>query len=260
MYNIGPAFGVSNEYGQSMQSLGNYCANQGGDFAKCIDGKGVILKETGTPSQNLPLLFYVIPEHVAPFLGGNQRATAEKMKPIVQLNRGVATATGYAPYAVAVAVTQPTITANAALGATNNTMLYYQTTKPEERSLKKATIYAVGGGLTGGVASQIQTVKGVMVANVAGYAATQGVAEDYVNIPTAVTAGVLGGAGKALGNAGCSTYCQSFTITPTINSLTTISDKAVDRAFEKRQDLSKPYGGGKFCLFGVDEKTGKCKP
>ena len=34
--NIGPAFGVSNEYGQSMQSLDNYCANQGGDFSRCI--------------------------------------------------------------------------------------------------------------------------------------------------------------------------------------------------------------------------------
>lgn len=167
---------------------------------------------------------------------------------------------GYTPYAVAAAVTQPTITANVALGATNSTTLYYQTTKPEERSLKKAMIYAVGGGLTGGVASQIQTVKGVMVANATGYAATQGVAEDYVNIPTAVTVGVLGSAGKTLGNAGCPSYCQSFTITPTTNSLTAISDKVIDRAFEKRQNLSKPYGGGKFCLFGVDKKTGKCKP
>jgi len=28
---IGPAFGVSNAYGQSMQSLGNYCVKQGGN-------------------------------------------------------------------------------------------------------------------------------------------------------------------------------------------------------------------------------------
>lgn len=36
-YNIGPAFGVSNEYGQYIQSLGNYCASQGGDSARCIE-------------------------------------------------------------------------------------------------------------------------------------------------------------------------------------------------------------------------------
>ncbi|AKG07079.1 hypothetical protein AAX06_01555 [Moraxella bovoculi] len=35
--NIGPALGVSNEYGQSMQSLGNYCANQGGNIQNCIN-------------------------------------------------------------------------------------------------------------------------------------------------------------------------------------------------------------------------------
>ncbi|MFL1733148.1 VENN motif pre-toxin domain-containing protein [Moraxella oculi] len=241
-------------------SLAQYCANQGGSFTECIDKKGSAVKKTDTSNQNLPLLFYIMPEHVTPFLDGNQRATAEIMKPIVKANRGVAVITGYAPYVVATAATQPAITANTALGATNNTILYYQTTKPSDRSAEKAAVYAIGGGLTGGVASPVRTVKGVMATNTAGYALTQGVAEGYVNTPTAVTAGVLGGAGKVLGNANCLTSCQSFTIIPTTNSLTTISDKAVDKTFEKRQDLNRPYGGGKFCLFGVDKKTGKCKP
>ena len=45
--NIGPAFGISNEYGQSMQSLGNYCTNQGGNVTECINTHRNITQSKG---------------------------------------------------------------------------------------------------------------------------------------------------------------------------------------------------------------------
>lgn len=139
---------------------------------------------------------------------------------------------------MAAAVTQPTITANAALGATNNTMLYYQTTKPEDRSLKKATIYAIGRGLTGGAASKADTIKGVAVITGIGYGGTQFTAEGYVDPITTATATTVGAYGKYVGNFGCGMFCQNSIVTPIGNTATTIVDKAeIDKKIGTRIDL-----------------------
>lgn len=44
---IGPAFGVSNAYGQSMQSLGNYCVKQGGNVSECMNAHRNITQSKG---------------------------------------------------------------------------------------------------------------------------------------------------------------------------------------------------------------------
>ena len=82
------AVASSKEYAQSQASLGFYCANQSGDFSKYIQSQGnvTIGQQAQSKNQTLPFLFYVMPEHVTPFLDANQQSAARQMKPVMDFN------------------------------------------------------------------------------------------------------------------------------------------------------------------------------
>lgn len=129
--------------------FGVYCANQSGDFSKCIQSQGnvAIGQQDQSKNQNLPFLFYVMPEHVTPFLDANQQSAARQMKPVMDFNRKAAVAAGYAPYVMSVAKELPT---SVYFGSATTVAGYHVTTPENERNALGYFSNAVTGGLVVG--------------------------------------------------------------------------------------------------------------
>ena len=215
------------EYAQSQASLGVYCANQSGDFSKCIQSQGnvAIGQQAQSKNQNLPFLFYVMPEHITPFLDANQQSAARQMKPVMDFNRKAAVAAGYAPYVMSVAKELPT---SVYFGSATTVTGYHVTTPENERNALGYFSNAVTGGFGGGALGLAKnTTQAIGIGSVAAYSnqviSSQG--EDLSVKPSHVVNGLAYGAGKYLGGYNCGDAYQTSIIVVPNTAFGKVSDE-----------------------------------
>ncbi|UNU73953.1 hypothetical protein LU293_03390 [Moraxella nasovis] len=172
-------------------------------------------KNSNAKSKDLPFLFYVMPEHITPFLSSSQKSVAETMKPIMKFNRLAATTAGYTPYVFAAASVTPT---TVKVGSATSAVSYHATTPKNERNALGYISNTVTGGLGGGALNMTKNTTQAITVGVAAAYSNQIISnkgDDFSVKPSHVVNGFTYGAGKYLGNYNCGDLCQtSITVAP----------------------------------------------
>ena len=188
-------------------------------------GNSNVHQQSQSSDSNLPFLFYIMPEHTTPFLNQNQQSAAKQIKPIVQLNRGAATATGYAPYVIGATTVLP---ASTTIGSTTTVAGYHITTPKDERTTLGYVSNAVTGGVGGVVVTSAKNTKqaiGIGIATAYSNQVISSKGDDLSPKPSHIINGVASGTGKYLGGYHCGDVCQTSIIAVPNTAIGKVSDE-----------------------------------